>query len=656
MQCKHAQLHAFLFRHRKLAVVTVAALLAGGAWSLELAGRAPAMAEGLMILAALVAGFPVVKLAWGGLRARQFTIPLLVTVAAAGAVWIGEAWEAAAVTLLYVLGSYLEDLTLARTRAALRSLVDLRPRQARVKRGAEVEAVPAEAVQAGETVVVLPGDRVPVDGSVQAGRAALDTAALTGEPLPVEVGPGDRVLSGSVSQVGYLEVTAERVGADTTFSRLIYLVAEAQEQKPRVQRFLDRFARWYTPAVIATAVALGLWTRDARLALTFLVIGCPGALVVASPVAVVAGLGNAARQGMLIKGGERLERIGKVDVVAFDKTGTLTLGKPRVTAVLPFTDAGLSPQELLSLAAAAEQRSEHHLATAILTHAREMGAEPAAAEDWILEPGLGAVARVTPIGAGGSGTGEPLEVLVGNRKLLTAHGVTLTAAQEAVLASRQALGETLALVAAGGRAVGLLAITDPVRTGAEGLVAALKQAGVRRTVMLTGDNEGAATVVAGRLGVDVVRAGLSPAEKVAAIRELQAAGHVVAMIGDGVNDAPALAAADVSIAMGASGTQAAIEAADVALMSDRLEKVPEAIGMSRRIMGVVRQNVAFAVAVVALLLVGVVGRMVFLSGGMLVHEASVLVVILNGMRLLRRPAASRSSGRPNLRAHETAAN
>jgi Zn2+/Cd2+-exporting ATPase len=628
-----------LFRHRKLIVVLISGALAASAWATRWAGGPLPVSDTLMTLAAAIAGFPVVKLAWGALRNRQFSIPLLVTVAAAGAVWIGETWEAAAVTLLYVLGSYLEELTLARTRAALRELVDMAPRTARVKRGGELQIVPADEVQAGETVVVLPGDRVPVDGQVLSGRAALDTAALTGEPLPAEVGPGDPVLGGSVSQGGYLEVAAERIGPDTTFSRLIYLVAEAQEQKPKVQRFLDRFAQWYTPAVILAAVVLYLITREVELALTFLVIGCPGALVVAAPVAVVAGVGNAARQGVLIKGGERLERVGKVDTVAFDKTGTLTRGKPRVTEVIGF--GGHNVGDVLALAAGAEQRSEHHLATAILAHAREMGVAPSPADDWSLEPGLGAVARSEAVAGS-----DPAWILVGNRRLLAAHGVELTPEQEQIARAHEAEGETLALVAAGGRPAGLIGITDPVRPEAAGLVARLRQAGVKHTVMLTGDNRAAAERVARQLGVDEVRAGLSPAEKVEAIRALQSAGRVVAMIGDGINDAPALATADVSIAMGGTGTQAAIETADITLMSDRLERIPYAINLSRRIMAVVRQNVAFAVVTVLFLLAGVLGRVVFLGSGMFVHEASVLLVILNGMRLLgnRREAPTTKGG------------
>lgn len=690
--CVHNRVRDWVVRHTQLVTVVLSGLLIAVAWILRAMGVSPVETHGavhpgttgtgllawpalsspfavLMTAAAIVAGINVAKEAVGRLLAKQFSIPLLVTIAAIGALWIGEVWEAAAVTFLYVFGGYLEGLTLARTRAALRTLIDLSPRTARVKRGdgrygdghpngdqegrangrQDLIVVPATDVQPGEIVVVLPGDRVPVDGVVIEGRSSLDTSPLTGEPLPVEVGPGDSVLGGSVSQGGFLEIRAEKVGPDTTFSRMLFLVAEAQEQRPKVQRALDRFALWYTPLIISLAGVLFAITRDVHLALTFLVIGCPGALVVASPVAVVAGLGNAARKGILIKGGERLERIGKVDVMAFDKTGTLTLGRPRVTWVEAFgpADTGSSDSDgnsgssqvenfhrstdeadkrrVVSLAAAAEVRSEHHLARAILEYAKDNGIEAAEATGWSLLPGLGATAETE------NGT-----VLVGNRRLLASRNANLTAEHEAAAASYESQGATVAFVALGDAPVGLIAITDPPRPGADTLVTALKQAGVKHTVMLTGDNAAAAGRVASNLGIDEVRAGLLPEEKVQAIRELQAAGHVVAMVGDGINDAPALATADVSIAMGVSGTEAAIEAADIALMTDRLERVPQAIGLSRRILQVVRQNVVFAVAVVAVLLAGVIGRLVFLSGGMLIHEASVLLVILNGMRLLKK--------------------
>ncbi len=547
---------------------------------------------------------------------------MLVSIAAIGALWIGETWEAAAVTFLYILGGFLENLTLSKTRTALRELIDQAPKTARVKQGEEIIIVSPDMVKPGDIVVVLPGDRVPVDGTVTNGQAVVDTAAITGEPLPLEVAVGTTVLGGSVSQSGYLEVKALRVGADTTFNRLIYMVAEAQEQKPQAQRFLDRFARWYTPTVIGTAILVYLFTKDIRLSLTFLVIGCPGALVVAAPVATVAGLGHAARQGILIKGGERLERIGKVDVVAFDKTGTLTQGKPEVATVISFDSE--EPKQVVALAATAELRSEHHLAQAILTYAREQDVEPLPAIDWKLEPGLGAVAET-----------KEGEILVGNRRLLATHGVILTADNEAQVVAREALGETVALVALAGKPVGLLGITDRIRPEAERLVPALQKAGIQQTVMLTGDNQAAAKLVGEQLGVDEIRAGLVPADKVAALKEVQAKGHTVAMVGDGINDAPALATADISIAMGVTGTQVAIETADITLMTDRLLNIPYAIGLSRQILRVIRQNVVLAVAVVLFLLGGVITGHIYLASGMLIHEASLLLVIANGMRLLK---------------------
>lgn len=444
--------------------------------------------------------------------------------------------------------------------------------------------------------------------------------------MPMEAGVGTQVTSGSVSLGGYLEVRAEQVGADTTFSRLVFLVAEAGEQKPKVQRTLDRFAQWYTPTVIGAAVIVYLFSRDAHLALTFLVISCPGALVAAAPVAMIAGLGAAARRGVLIKGGERLERIARIDTVAFDKTGTLTIGRPRVVAVEAFE--GSSEAEVLAAAAAAEMRSEHHLASAILAKAEADGVGPLAAVDWDLRPGQGVVASTE----GGE------TIAVGNAALMEAVGVMLGPEQAAAAEYRAAQGETVAFVSLAGRAIGLIGIADQPRTDAAQAIAALREEGIRRIVMLTGDNRRAAEHVGKVLGIhsEDIRAGLMPDEKVETIRELQANGARVAMVGDGINDAPSLATADVSIAMGASATRAAMEAADIALMSNNLMRIPQAIADSRRILRVVKQNVALAVGVVAFLLVGVLAGRVHLASGMAVHEASILAVTLNGMRLLGR--------------------
>ena len=581
----------------------------------------------MMVAVAIAAGTPIAREAVSKLRMRQFSIALLVVLASVGAILIGEAWEAAVVTVLYVVGGWLESRTLARTRSALKELVDAMPRTARVRRGDDIVEVSAYEVVRGDIVVVRPGDLVPVDGEVVAGSASLDTSSVTGESMPMEAGAGTQVTSGSVSIGGYLEIRAEQVGADTTFSRLIYLVAEASEQKPKVQRTLDKFAQWYTPSVIGASAAVYLISRDMHLALTFLVIACPGALVAAAPVATIAGLGSSARRGVLIKGGERLERIARIDTVAFDKTGTLTLGKPSVVAVEAFE--GSSAAYVTAAAASAELRSEHHLASAILARAEADGVDPLPAHDWDLRPGQGVVAIAE----------QGQQIAVGNTALMKTLGVALSPQQLAAVERREAQGETVALVAWAGHAIGLIGIADEPRPDAAEAIAALRDAGIEHIVMLTGDNRRAAEHVGAALGIrsDHIRAGLMPDEKVGAIRDMQARGARVAMVGDGINDAPALATADVSIAMGASATQAAMEAADIALMSSNLMRIPQALGHSRRIVRVVKQNVALAVGVVVFLLAGVLAGRVHLASGMAIHEVSILAVTLNGMRLALLP-------------------
>jgi Cd2+/Zn2+-exporting ATPase len=580
----------------------------------------------LMIAIALVAGVPIAREAIGKLRLKQFSIALLVVFASIGAIIIGEAWEAAVVTVLFALGGWLESRTLARTRSALKELVDMMPRTARVRRGADIVEVSAYDVRQGDIVIIRPGDMVPVDGKVVAGSASLDTSSVTGESMPTEAMAGTAVTSGSVTLGGYLEVEAERVGTDTTFSRLIYMIAEAGDQKPKMQRTLDKFAQWYTPSVITASVLVYAITRDAHLALTFLVIACPGALVAAAPVAIIAGLGSAARQGVLIKGGERLERIARIDTVAFDKTGTLTMGKPQVVAVEGF--AGKSADEVLAAAAGAELRSEHHLATAVLARAQADGVEPLPALDWEIRAGQGAIAHLE----GGALTA------VGNLALMRSLGIDVPQDQLHMVAHREAQGETVTLVALAGEAIGLIGIADQPRPEAAAAIAALSKAGIKNVVMLTGDNERAARHVAGLLGIEPssVRSGLMPDDKVATIRSLQQSGARVAMVGDGINDAPALAMADVSVSMGASATRAAMEVADIALMSDNLMRIPQAFAHSRRMVQVIKQNVVLAVVVVAVLLAGVLVGRVHLASGMFIHEASILLVTLNGLRLLRR--------------------
>ncbi len=587
-----------------------------------LAGRLgwPAAANGLMVLATLLAGYRVAASAWQALRFRVVGINALVTLAALGATIIGEYWEAAVVTFLFSLGNYLEARTMDKTRAALRKLMELAPRVARVRReGTEVE-VPAEEVETGELVLIRAGDKIPVDGRVVRGRAAVNQAAITGESLPVQKEPGDYVFSGTMNESGYLEVEAERTGEETTFARIMQLVEEAQEEKARIQRWLENFARYYTPGIMAVSVLTYLVTRDALLALTLLVIACPGALVIATPVSIVAATGNAARHGVLIKGGEHLEKAGRIRAVVLDKTGTLTRGRPLVKKVRVWRG---SEKEMLLKAAAVEKLSGHPLAKPLVERAESLGEIPPA-ENFQVHPGCGV-----------TGTVDGEIIRVGNRRLMQEASIPVPVDVENYLAGEESAGRTAVLVAIGEEIWGAVSIADEIRDEAKDLVARLKAAGVRRVVMLTGDNRRVARAVARELGMDEYQAEVLPEGKVEAIRRLKQEGLVVAMVGDGINDAPALAAADVGIAMGAAGTDVAMETADIVLMSDRLDKLPYAIGLSRQTLKNIQQNVTFAILVVAVLLLGVMGQKVVLASGMLIHEASVLLVILNAMRLMR---------------------
>ncbi|AEG16282.1 heavy metal translocating P-type ATPase [Desulfofundulus kuznetsovii DSM 6115] len=587
-----------------------------------LAGRLgwPAAANGLMVLATLLAGYRVAASAWQALRFRVVGINALVTLAALGATIIGEYWEAAVVTFLFSLGNYLEARTMDKTRAALRKLMELAPRVARVRReGTEVE-VPAEEVEPGELVLIRAGDKIPVDGRVVRGRATVNQAAITGESLPVQKEPGDYVFSGTMNESGYLEVEAERTGEETTFARIMQLVEEAQEEKARIQRWLENFARYYTPGIMAVSVLTYLVTRDALLALTLLVIACPGALVIATPVSIVAATGNAARHGVLIKGGEHLEKAGRIRAVVLDKTGTLTRGQPLVRKVRVWRG---SEKEMLLKAAAVEKLSGHPLAKPLVERAESLGEIPPA-ENFQVHPGYGV-----------TGTVDGEIIRVGNRRLMQEASIPVPVDVENYLAGEESAGRTAVLVAIGEEIWGAVSIADGIRDEAKNLVSRLKAAGIRRVVMLTGDNRRVARAVARELGMDEYQAEVLPEGKVEAIRRLKQEGLVVAMVGDGINDAPALAAADVGIAMGVAGADVAMETADIVLMSDRLDKLPYAIGLSRETLKNIRQNVTFAILVVAALLLGVMGQKVVLASGMLIHEASVLLVILNAMRLMR---------------------
>lgn len=588
-----------------------------------------------MIAAAVIAGWDIAVRALISLRNKHVSIELLVTIATLGALVIGEYWEAAAVTFLFIFGAYLEARTLSQTRQVLKGLLDLAPTTAIVVRdGRQLEILPHEVAQ-GEIVLIKPGAKIAVDGAVIEGYSAVDESAITGEPMPEVKSPASLVFAGSVNQNGLLKVRATGVGADTTLARIIRRVEEAQEEKAPTQRFIERFARWYTPFIIGLSLAAYMVTRDIELALTLLVIGCPGALVISTPVSVVAGIGRAAKSGILIKGGEYLENAGKISALALDKTGTLTQGKPRVTDVIPFASIqapgplsvngkwDATQSNLLYWAGIVEAGSEHPLARSILAEAEQMGNIPAAKGfETYTGRGVKAIYQGKTIG-------------IGSLELMEALNVSVNGKTGEMLAGLKSEGKTAVLVSMDDQAIGAIGISDPIRETSRSMVQRLEETGVKRILMLTGDDELTAKSIARQAGIEEVHAGLLPEDKLTVIHELQEQGHVVAMIGDGINDAPALAAADIGIAMGAAGTDVAIETADIALMADELMKVPEAIRLSKTTLRNIRQNVFIALATVTVLLLGVLFGKVHMAGGMLIHEASVLIVILNGMRLLR---------------------
>ncbi|WP_315552823.1 heavy metal translocating P-type ATPase [Microbacterium aurum] len=598
-----------------------------------------------MIAAAVVAGYGIVIKSVRALIAKVIGIDLLVSVAAIGAVIIGNFWEAAAVTFLFAIGHALEAATLNKTRSALAELVAVAPDSAIVVRDGEQQEIPAGQVRMGEIVLVKNGAKVPVDGQVVSGTGAIDEASITGESIPVEKTKGGQVFAGTVSRGGFLQVLATGIGADTTLARIIHRVEEAQDAKAKTQAFIDRFSRWYTPAVMVLALVAGLISGDVVLALTLLVIGCPGALVISIPVAIVAGIGRAARNGILIKGGEFLETSAKISAVAVDKTGTLTEGRPQLTDIVVL-DSTLDRTEVLRWAAAAEAGSEHPLAWPILETARAEGVGPQGIPGTVTPvPGKGIVSEV-----------DGRRVLIGNPPLLEQYGIGEDATARAGQAAQglAAVGKTPMIVAVDQTVVGVVAVADKIRQDAPEMVARLHRAGVEKVVMLTGDTRLVAEAIGKATGIDEIHASLLPEDKLDAVTELQRQGHTIAMVGDGVNDAPALATANIGVAMGAAGSAVAVETADIALMGDNLLKLPEAIGLAKRTVAVMRQNIAIALITVVLLLAGVFAGGVTMSIGMLVHEASVLVVIANAMRLLHNTRGSTTMPKSQ-RTSETAA-
>lgn len=615
-------------------VVAASGLLIIASWLVGRLTSADAVADGLMIIAALVAGYRIAVSAVQALRIRIISIDLLVVVAAVGAMFIDNYWESAAVTFLFALGKALEKATLNRTRRALSDLVDSAPETATILRDGEPETVEVWELEPGDLVLVRNGEQVPVDGRVLSGNGGVDEATITGESVPAEKSEGSEVFAGTWLRSGVLRIEAVGIGADTTLARIVHRVEDAQDDKARTQTFMERFSTWYTPAVMISALVVALipWSLVAtmgniELALTLLVIGCPGALVISIPVSIVAGIGRSAKDGVLIKGGEYLESAARVDAVVVDKTGTLTNGRPVLTDV-DVLDDDYSREDVLRLAARAETASEHPLAEAIISGAREAGLEIDLVE--AAEPVAGKGIRAEVDGR---------VVAVGSADLLDHRP------DNARILELNDQGRTAMFVGVDGRAVGIVTVADTIRDDAPAAVRALHDAGIR-VVMATGDAQRVARNVGAELGVDEIRAELMPEDKVEIVRELQSRGHTVAMVGDGVNDTPALALADIGVAMGAAGSPAAIETADIALMADRLPRLPYALSLAKRTVRTMRLNITIALVTVVALLAGLFAGGVTMSIGMLVHEVSVLAVIAIAMLLLRPTLEKDGTGIP----------
>jgi len=615
--------------------LTLASAAAAG---LGLTGRALGFesAEALFLVAAAAGGAYPARRAWAAIRSRTIDINVLMVVAVTGAVLLGDWFEAASVVFLFALAQWLEVRTLERARQAVRALLDLSPRDALVSRDGVERRLPIEEVVVGDIVIVRPGDKIPVDGRTRAGESDVNEAPMTGESLPVHKTAGDDLYAGTINGRGALELEVTRVGPDTRLARVIHLVEDAQSQRAPVQSFVDRFARIYTPAVIALAIVVAVvplaFGGDASLwmyrALVLLVIACPCALVISTPVSIVAALSAAAKHGVLVKGGAHLERLAAVRAVAFDKTGTLTHGALRVTAVVAH---GLTtPEDLLRYAAAVESRSEHPVAKAIVARARALGLDVPAVTRFSSLPGLGAVAEI-------SGR----EVVIGNLAMFTARGTPPPVPD--TITAMNARGESVVFLAVDDMPLGAIAMADEARGTARETIELLRAQGVQRVVMLTGDQEGPARAAAAAAAVDDWRHGLLPEQKQSYVRALRAEAQapggnqhgLVMMVGDGVNDAPALAAADVGVAMGAAGSDVALETADVALMSDELLKLPYALRLARATLRNIKTNVAVSLILKAAFLVLAVTGSATLWMAVLADTGASVIVVANALRLLR---------------------
>lgn len=572
-----------------------------------------------LIIASILGAAPIAIQAYQALSVKVVSIDVLVTIAVGGAFLIRNYEESAIVTFLFLFGAYLEQRTLNQTRSAIKELTEMAPESAlKQMENGEFEEVEVDDVDKGDILLVKTGAKVPVDGRVVSGEGYINEASITGEAIPVGKEKDSQVFAGTILENGTIQIVADRVGEDTTFGRIIELVEEAQDSKSEAERFIDRFSKYYTPAVLVLSFIVWLVSRDIELAITILVLGCPGALVIGVPVSNVAGIGNGARHGVLLKGSEVIHDFSRTDTMVFDKTGTLTIGNPRVSESKYYTD---DVENALSYLASIEKESDHPLAKAVLQEIGEIKLYPV--ENTQVVKGGGIIANV-----------DGRRLAVGNLALMDQENVKLDEKARADIERFEVDGNSLVITAVDGVLKVIMGVRDQIRTGVKEDLQKLRELGIKNLIMLSGDNQGTVDVVSRELGLSEAHGNMLPEDKADYIKQLKDKGKIVAFVGDGVNDSPSLALADIGIAMG-SGTDVAIETSDLVLMNSDFSRLPYAVGLTKATAGNMLQNIIIAVGVVLALLAGVFfSNWMNMSIGMLVHEGSILAVILNGMRLL----------------------
>ncbi|MFD2045086.1 heavy metal translocating P-type ATPase [Ornithinibacillus salinisoli] len=616
-------------RENLTTMISLFLILIGYFLSFQLGEESP-ITIGTFGLSILIGGFKLFKVGLKNLTKLQFDMKTLMTIAIIGAAVIGEWGEGAVVVFLFALSEALESYSMDKARQSIRTLMDIAPNRATIRRGNNIIEIDVEDVRIDDIMIIKPGQKIAMDGEVVKGHSSINQATITGESIPVYKTTGDEVFAGTLNEEGSLEVRVTKHVQDTTISKIIHLVEEAQSERAPSQQFVDKFAKYYTPAIVLIALLVaiipplffgGIWSEWVYRGLAVLVVGCPCALVISTPVAIVTAIGNAARKGVLIKGGIHLEETGRLKVIAFDKTGTLTEGKPEVTDIVRLST--MNNDELLGISKAIESFSGHPLASAIIRKAEHDHIETYEAEDFQSITGKGAKAKV-----------NRTEYFIGSPTLFE-EMTSVSDDTKQRINELQEQGKTVMLLGTEQELKGLIAVADQVRKDSLSIIQKLHQIGIKKTIMLTGDNEATGKAIGNHLGLSEIKAELLPQDKLESIKSLREQNGNVAMVGDGVNDAPALATATVGIAMGGAGTDTALETADIALMADDLEKLPYTIALSRKTLSIIKQNVSFALGLKILALLLIIPGWLTLWLAIFADMGATLIVVLNSLRLMK---------------------